>query len=339
MLGAQIRRILSWVTVAVIAAVIVSGMAVVLRQVWPDRGARSLQIVPAEVVLCPDQEVTFRVEPQVADVEWAATGGGEISPEGRFVAGEPGDVEVRAAGPRGGQGRAIAYVTACTPTPTPLPTLTSLPTPTPTPETTPIAEADPQGDVSVYETGAPATQPPAGLDIRNASIAPDRRLTLGVQEGLPGGLAQWVQEGEAVLWIALNDPIPDALAVRTDWLFALDLDGDSSTGRPAGARPINPDLGYEVALGVYYDPASAAYVPYLLVWNPTAQDWEGGPAVRHWISEDRTLVALALPLYAVRQEVERVTGVMELPEAALGRAATIAYTSPDVLADLYPDPQ
>ena len=41
--------------------------------------------------------------------------------------------------------------------------------------------------------------------------------------------------GEVLLWITLYEPIPAAPTVFTDWLIALDLDGDRATGRPAGA--------------------------------------------------------------------------------------------------------
>jgi len=340
MLNDQVRRVLSWATVAVVAVVIVSGMVLVLRFLaQPGRGSQPLQVSPPEVVLCPGEEVAFSVEPPLADVEWAATGGGEISPAGRYVAGDlPGDFEVQAAGPGGERGRAVVHVAACTPTPTPTPTAAPTPVPTPTPAPTPIPAADPQGDVGTYSTGAPVDGAPAGLDIRNGSVGADLRIALGSREGLPAEVAEWAQEGEAVLWIALYEPLPDAFPVRTDWFFVLDTDGDAATGRPTGSRPVNTGLGDEVAVGFYYDPTNGAYVPYLLIWDSAQGAFVAGPdVVRYMVNGGRTVVALAVPLDVLQQQVAQVAGVALVPDAVRGRAATIAFTSPEPVADLYPD--
>ena len=339
MLSEQVRRVLFWATVAVIVVVVVSGMATVLGLVArPGVRSRPLAVLPSGINLCPGEQAAFSTDPPLSDVEWAATGG-EISADGRYTAGTlPGDYEVQAAGPDGTRGRALVHIAACTPTPTPVPTPTSTPIPTPTPAPTPIPEADPQGDVALYNSGAPAAQPPPGLDIQNASVAPDLRVVLEPTEGLPAGLADWVQEGEAALWIALYEPLPEAPLVNADWLFVLDVDGNPDTGRPPGARPINAGLGDEAAVGLYYTLETGSYAPFFSIWDPAQGAFVNGPdVVRYWLSEDRRLIGLAIPLATLRQEVERVAGVTLTPDGVRGRAAAIAFLAPEPVADLYPD--
>jgi hypothetical protein len=337
-LNEQLRRILFWVTVVVIGVVIVSGMVIILSSlVQRDEEAGGLSVVPIDITLCQEGQALFTIDPPLSDVEWAATGG-TIDTDGAYTAGiEPGDYEVLADGPDRERGRAVVHVVICTPTPTIVPTPIPTIPPTPTTPPTPIPEVDPVGDVGVYSTGAPAAQPPDGIDIRNASVTPDLHISLTAREGVPTEIEEWAQEGESVLWIALNSAIPESFAARTDWLFALDLDGNTATGRPVDSARINPDLGMEVALGLYYDPGGA-YVPYFLVWDPNVGDWVDGPEeVRYTISEDRTLVALAVPLGTLQAQVAQVTGVTMVPGGVKGRAAAVYYTTPEPLIDFYPD--
>lgn len=337
MLGDKVRTILSWVTVAVVAVMLLSAMANVVFWFEPEE-APSLQVVPAEASLCPGQEVTFSVEPPLEDVEWAATGEGDISEDGRYVAEALGDWEIRAAGPDGERGRAVVHVIPCTPTPTPTLTPTPAPTPSPTPIPVTAGEVDPQGDVATYGGGAPVGEIPSGIDVRNASVQSDGRVSLGTREGLPPDLAEWAQEGEVLLWIALYEPIPESLPVRTDWLFVLDLDNDTATGRRPGSGSIDPDLGDEVAMGIYYDPLGGGFTPYLLIWDPNIDNWqERSDAVRYWMSEDRTLVALAVSRETLEREVSQITGVTVAPEATVGRGGAVAYLEPQAVIDFYPD--
>ena len=341
MLKGPVRRILAWITVAVAAVVVIGAVASVVQLLSRPRAvARALQIVPPEANLCPGQTVDFETDPPLSDVEWAATGGGEISPEGHYVAGDvPGDYEVQAAGPGGERGRALVHVIPCTPTPTPTLPPTPTPSPTPAPTPTPLPPADPQGDVAYYTSGEPVEPPIAGLDIQNASVAPDLRIALTAREGLPAGLAEWAQEGEAVLWISLYEPLPETPLVNADWLFVLDVDGDPTTGRPPGTRPINTDLGDEAAVGLYYTLETGAYAPFLSVWDPTQEAFVSIPAeVRFFLSEDRRLIGLAVPLATLRDEVARMAGATLVPDAVRGRAAAIAFVVPEPIADLYPDP-
>lgn len=324
MLTPPIRTILTWLTLLVVVIMLLSGLAGALRLlVRPAQRLSALSIAPPEVTLCSGEAVTFATAPLPA-TRWAATGG-TIGADGRYTAGDlPGNYEVQAVGPQGERGRAYVHIVACTPTPPPSPTPT--PTPAPPPPPTPIPEADPAGDLFVYNTGAAASAPFDGLDIRNGPFTADGHLPTG---NLPSDLAEWAQAGETVLWMAFYTPIPQGMLVRADWLFVLDVDGNSGTGRPPGTRPVNRDLGDEVAVGLYYDPTDGAFHSYLLLWNTARGDFDDGGAPRYWLSPDRTVIALAVP-----GDVLRARGFV--PEAARGRAATIAYATPDAVADFYP---
>ncbi len=343
MFNNRMRQLFFWATLAVVAVVIVAGLVAVLRILIrrPTQVAEetSLIVQPADVTVCQRAEVTFSVDPPMEGLEWAATGGGEIMPDGRYIAGElPGDYEVQVAGEGGVRGRAVVHIIVCTPMPTPRPAPTATPPPTPTTPPTPILDADPQGDVGTYSTGAEVASPPAGLDIRNSSAGPDRRVPL-VGAPLPPELEEWAQEGEAVFWIALYEPIPEEGAAWTSWLLALDMDGNQDTGRPVGSARINPDLGVEVAIGLDYDPDQGSMAPSLLIWNTGGGTWGDGPTdqMRFYVNEERTLVGVAIPLSVLEQEVARLSGVTIVPDSVLGRAAAVAYIAPEAVIDFCPD--
>lgn len=338
MLTRQGRAVLSWMTVAVVAVVIVSALISALRfAVAPGPAAPSANVVPPEVTLCQGGRLTFQVDPPQAVAQWAATGG-TIGSDGGYQAGQiPGDYEVQVIGPDGERGRAFVHVVVCSPTPIPFPTATPTAMPTPTPTATALPAADPQGDVGGYATGAPVPESPAWSDIQSASVGANRQVVLGGQS-LPAQLESWAEEGEAVLWISLYGPVPDPPPVRSDWLFALDVDGNTATGRPVGSARINPDLGMEAAVGVYYDPSSGTYVPYLLVWDSGQGEFVAGPGVvRYWMEGDRTLVAISVPLNVLQEEVVRITGTTLISGAVLGRAGVVTYLTPEPVADFYPD--
>jgi hypothetical protein len=224
----------------------------------------------------------------------------------------------------------------------PLPTNTPTPIPTNTPlhvseaAPSPIPPSDPQADVVSYASLVPVQNAPAGVDIRAASVAPDLQVVLQTTESVPLELSGWAED-QVRLWISLYDPVPDPPTLYAEWLFALDLDGDVGTGRPVGSLRINPDLGIEVAVGVYYDPDNGDYETYFLIWDPAQGSWVDEPANTHFIiSESRTLVGLALPLDTLVQSAAQIAGVTVVPEAAKGRAAAIA-TVEERLVDFYPD--
>jgi hypothetical protein len=176
------------------------------------------------------------------------------------------------------------------------------------------------------------------VDIRAANIGADLQVALQPAEGVPVELSDWATEDEILLWVSLYNPVPDPPVTYTEWLFALDLDGDVGTGRPAGSARINPDLGMEVAVAVYYDPVSKEYGLYSLAWDPTQEGWTSGPGeVRFTLSESRTLVGLAMPLETLTQTVAQVTGVTAVPEAVKGRAAALVTIEGQKAIDFYPD--
>ena len=238
----------------------------------------------------------------------------------------------------------LAPVSTSTPVPpsTPVPTQTSAPTSAPTtgpsPEPSPTPPSDLQGDVGAYESGAPVEGVPGGVDIRTANIDADQQVTLQPGGGVPSELAGWTAEEEILLWVSLYDPIPDPPAAFTDWVFVLDLDGDATSGRPVGAVRINPDLGYEVAIGISYNDAGGEYEPYFLVWDPTRSALlPQSDRPRFVLSESRTLIGLALPLETLIQTVAQTAGVTLAPEEVKGRVAVVSRAGEQRVVDFYPD--
>lgn len=228
------------------------------------------------------------------------------------------------------------------PTDTPEPTATPTPSPTapsmPTVEPLPIPLPDGQGDVGAYESGDPVEGAPSGVDIRTASVGADLRVTLQSAEGVPAELAESVGEGELLLWIALYDPVPDPPATFTDWVFVLDLDGDTSTGRSPGASRIDPDLGDEVAIGVSYNDISGEYEPYFLVWDRASSALVVGPeGPRFVLDETRMLIGLALPLDTLAQAAEQTAGVALVAGEIRGRAAAQSRVGEQKVIDFCPD--
>ena len=118
----------------------------------------------------------------------------------------------------------------------------------------------------------------------------------------------------------------------------LDVDGDIATGRPAGEVRVNPDLGYEAAIGVSYNDASGKYEPYFLVWDPTQANLALQPEEPRFIlNEARTLIGLALPLETLMQSLARTASVTFVPEAVKGRAAVQSRAGGQSVIDFYPD--
>ncbi len=189
-----------------------------------------------------------------------------------------------------------------------------------------------------YESGDPVGGVPNGVDIRIASVGDGLRVELQPANGVPAELAEWATENEVLLWVSLYDPVPDPPVTFTDWVFVLDLDGDVGTGRPVGTVRVNPDLGYEVAIGVSYNDSSAEYEPYFLVWDQTRMALVLQSDVpRFTLNEARTLVGLALPLDTLVENVERVSGVTIVAGEVRGRAAAQSYAGGRKVADFYPD--
>jgi hypothetical protein len=196
---------------------------------------------------------------------------------------------------------------------------------------------DPEGDVGAYESGDPVEGAPVGIDVRAASVESDLQVTLQPTDGVPAELVDWAAADEVLLWIALYDPIPDTPNESRQWLFALDLDGDIETGRPVGSARINPDLGMEAAIALFYDPANDQLSTYSLVWDAELGSWATGPEVRYYLDDSRTLVGLAVSLEALTESVAQATSVTVLPDAVKGRAAALAGAGEFRTIDFYPD--
>jgi hypothetical protein len=337
------RLILFWFTVTLIVLVAIAAVVTIIRlfRGSPARGG-PLTVAPGDPIVCPGQAIGFSVDAD--QVTWSASGG-TIDPEGLYVAGgEPGDFVVSALDEETAQsGQTAVHILECTPTP-PLPaTNTPVPTVAPTPEPTQLLEAavpvdDARGDVGAYSTGEAIVGVAGGVDIRTGSMGGDLRAVLQPQSGVPDQLQGWAGPGDALMWVVLYEPVPEQPPSYTDWVFALDLDGNAQTGRPPGQARINPDLGDEVALGLRFDPASGEYTAYALVWSAQDQDWTDGPdQVRYLIGDDRTLVALAVPLQGLVNAVTQGSGVIMVPERVRGRVAVLSYVADQAVIDLYPD--
>ena len=341
MLSDRARGILFWFTISIIFIIAIIAIVTILRACSNviSQPELSLEISPSEINLCPAEQQQFTLAGSDVEITWEATGG-NISEDGLFTASDViGDYTITAAGVDVRQeAEAIVHVVTCTPTPTSEPSPTPAPTNTPTPEVTTAPPADPQGDVGAYSSGASVEGAPAGVDISAASIAPDLRVTLQPTTGVPAELAGWAGEDEVLLWITLYEPIPDPPAVYTNWLFVLDVDGDTATGRPTGSRRINPDLGDEAVIGISYDPSIESYETYFLVWDAAQESWASGPdEVRMFdLGASRTLIALALPLETFTQSVAQTSDVTFAAGAVKGRAAVDSYAGEQRVIDFYP---
>ena len=208
------------------------------------------------------------------------------------------------------------------------------PTDVPTPEPTkPAFMPDDQSDAVAYETGDPADETPAGVDVSIASICDDLEVALGLPEEVPDGLSDLAAEDDVLLWLELYEPIPESPEDKLEWIFVLDMDDDTETGRPAGQRPINPDLGYEVAIGLSYE--DGTYSAYVLIWQ--AGSWAAGPQATYLVDESGTLIGLAVPRDELVAKVSELSGVDAVPDDVKGRLAALVGTGANRIADFYPE--
>lgn len=337
------RLLLFWFTVVLIVVVAVAAVITILRLFRGSPARRTpVTIEPADAILCPGQVQAFASSAD--QVAWNATGGA-IGPDGQYVAGsEPGDYIIEAIDEESGQaGRTDVHILECTPTVAPASPPTAVPTLAPTAQAT-VASApvvpseDPRGDVGAYDTGEAVAGVAGGVDIQTASVGGDMRVALQPSAGVPDALAGWAGPGDALLWVVLYEPIPEEPLAYTDWVFALDFDGNSQTGRPPGQARINPDIGDEAAVGLSYDAASGEFTPYFLAWNAQDQDWTSGPEqVRYFVSDDRTLLAFAVPVQTLIDTVSQRSGVSYAPQSIRGRVAVLSYVGEQAVIDLYPN--
>ena len=235
-----------------------------------------------------------------------------------------------------------ALVTSVPPSNTPTPAETVIPTHAPTavplPQTSPTPASDPQGDVGAYGSGALVEGIPGGVDIRSASIDANLRVPLQSTGDVPAELVGWAAEDEVLLWLSLYDSVPDTPTAFSDWVFLLDVDGNEATGRPPGTVRANPDLGYEVAVGVSYNTASEEFEPYFLMWDQASSTLTLAPEQpRFVLGGGRRLIGLALSLEVLTETVERTAGVTLVPGEAKGRTAVQSQVGGQKVIDFYPD--
>jgi hypothetical protein len=205
------------------------------------------------------------------------------------------------------------------------------------PTDTPVP-TDAQGDVVTYDDALDAVEEfPAGIDILVASIGADMSVSLDVAGEVPDALADWATDDELLLWIELQDALPDPPEAKLEWIFVLDVDGDTETGRPAGARPINPDLGYEAAVSLSYSPDSEQYTTYYAVWDAETGGWTTSPEVRYIIDDSGTLIGLAVSQEALTEAIAEASGTTVVPGSVMGRVAALAGQGAERVADFYPD--
>ena len=226
---------------------------------------------------------------------------------------------------------------------TPMPASTPTPTSTPTPIAT-LPAADPPNDIVYYDM-ADVSQlvqdPPAGMDIRSASVAADMRMNLEpAAQDIPAGLSGCaITDDEALLWIELYEPIiPGTRASDFYWLFVLDLDGDATTGRPSGTTAINPDLGYEAA--IYLDYSNNGFSSYFLIWDEENAGFSPliSEGMRHCLGEPNTFIGIVLSTNVLNQKVEEFAKITPVLDAIKGRAAAETYIDgTQRVIDFYPN--
>jgi len=191
--------------------------------------------------------------------------------------------------------------------------------------------------VIIYDTSEPVAAFPGGVDIQAANVGADLLVSLQPTDGTPAELIEWANEGDVLLWVSLYDPIPDPPAAFTDWVFVLDVDGDQTSGRPPATVLVNPDLGYEAAIGVSYNEASGNYEPYFLVWDAAQLRLVSAGRPRFVVNESRTLIGLALPLASLTENVSQIAGVTLDPASVKGRVAAQSVVGGRKVIDVYPD--
>jgi hypothetical protein len=211
------------------------------------------------------------------------------------------------------------------------------PTDPPVPTDTPVP-ADAQGDVVTYDDALDSVEEyPAGIDILVASIGPDSSVPFDAAKDVPDALADWSTDDELLLWVELQEALPDLPEDKLEWVFILDVDGDTETGRPAGARPVNPDLGYEAAVSLSYSPDNEQYVTYYAVWNAETGGWITSSEVRYFVDDSGTLIGLAVSRQALTEAIAEASGTTVVPGSVLGRVAALAGQGAERVADFYPD--
>ncbi|MEA3310033.1 MAG: hypothetical protein U9Q70_11070 [Chloroflexota bacterium] len=231
-------------------------------------------------------------------------------------------------------------VVPATPPPTAtIPFTLTLPVPTPTlpPARNPLQDA--LADITDLAGGVAVASPPTGVDIATCNCTSE--TTVLSELPAPAALLTGTTSSTETLtlWFTLHNPIPAQRTLTYHLLVALDLDGDSATGRPPGDGHINPELGTEIGAGVFLQP-NGELEPYIYAWNNALGDWDGDTPdiMTAQLNAERDGVRFDFPLAELRATVEEISGVALDSGALHGRVAVIAssQTEPPVV-DFCPD--
>jgi hypothetical protein len=353
----------------ILLAVFVTAFAVVSLLLSRGIGLpATFQVSPGEVTLRPGEGWQFRAVASgrlVRGVTWTATGG-IIGPEGFYTAPDiSGDYQVIAQHPNS-EYRAAATVhvviaedvtTAPTnPTqpiepvqPTDAPTTPSLPltptsappvsTPTQTPIPVPVIPLDDSGDLVNFDTLEPMDISPPGSDIRTACFAEGLHLVRAIPGELASEISDWDTEKNLILWITFHEPVPTVPDLERSWLFALDTDGNTATGRPLGDGVINPDIGTEVTIGVHSNPAAGIdLAPYMFIWNARIGNSESRKlGIEARLSTTRDALLVRVPAGLLADFIRTFSGAEPNWDQTVGRALAMATTSEGTTADFFPE--
>ena len=364
-MGSQIRR---WVVVGfvLILTFVAAFTLVTLLLPLGFTTPATFQITPSEITLRPNQGWQFRAVNegrQVTGLTWTASGG-KIGPEGFYTAPETtGDFHITAYHPSTGFSTVATVHVApdgdVKPTDLPLPTLPATePTSVPTrPETTPTAdrvptatsaptqsptpsivtEPDPKDDLVDYTTLVPFGDTPPGSDIRLACFNADLHLVRVLPPELEDIASDWRSDDDLVFWIMLHGSIPPTIDATTSWLFAIDTDNDTTTGRPLDSGVINPDIGPEVTVGVRLDPTGEVY-PYVYIWNAATDDSSLSEiSVQARFSTARDAVLVKVSEAVLTSNVITLSLTQPDWEQAVGRAATLVTSGERTAIDFFPE--
>jgi hypothetical protein len=331
-------------------------------------------VLPSEIILSPGEGWQFRAvagDRVIPGAKWVATGG-DIGPEGFYVAPDiPGDYQIIAQHPNSDYRSAATVhvvategVTTEQPSPTestppnrPTPASTTALTMTPirptvestlvppttvstrTPSPSSSFLFDDVGDLASFDTLAPIATAPPGTDIRTVCFNGGRQLVRTIPGELAGEISDWDTEENLILWLTFHEPVPTDSDMERYWIFALDADDNTATGRPVGEGIINPDIGVEVTIGVYSNPAADIdLAPYALVWNarlvtsePQTLDLEAR------LSAARGALFVRIPVASLTETVRTLSEVESNWDQAVGRALATATTGEGVVADFAPE--
>jgi hypothetical protein len=160
-----------------------------------------------------------------------------------------------------------------------------------------------------------------------------------VPEELAGEISDWNTEENLVLWLTFHEPVPAVSDVERYWIFALDADGNTETGRPVGEGIINPDIGVEATIGVRSDPAAGIELaPYIMVWNARLVTSESQALdLEARLNATRDALFIRVPAELLTETIRTLSEVEPNWDQTIGRALATAATGEGAVADFAPE--